>query len=96
MRDSNYDEVDIKEGNIIGMVEGQIDTVGDDISQIIDSIMISMVDEDSSLITIYYGEEIELESANLVKEQLQGKYTDCDVEMHYGGQPLYYYIISVE
>lgn len=96
VRNSNFDGVDIEEGNIIGMIEGKISAVGNDISEVIDSIMNSMVDDDSSLITIYYGDEIDVEDANLIMNTLQNRYTECDIELHYGGQPLYYYIISVE
>ena len=78
------------------MIEGKISAVGNDISEVIDSIMNSMVDDDSSLITVYYGDEIDFEDANLITNTLQNRYTECDIELHYGGQPLYYYIISVE
>ena len=96
VRNSNFDGADIEEGNIIGMIEGKISAVGNDISEVIDSIMNSMVDDDSSLITVYYGDEIDFEDANLITNTLQNRYTECDIELHYGGQPLYYYIISVE
>ncbi len=96
VRNSNFDGVDIEEGNILGMIEGKINAVGNDILEVIEKIMDSMVDNDSSLITAYYGNEIELEDANSLVNNLQSRYSDCDIELHYGGQPLYYYILSVE
>lgn len=96
VRNSNFDGVDIEEGNILGLIEGKINAVGNDIFEVIDKVMASMVDDDSSLITVYYGEETDKEEANLLINDLQDRYSDCDVELHYGGQPLYYYILSVE
>lgn len=96
VRNSNFDGVDIEEGNILGLIEGKINAVGHDILEVIEKVMDSMVDDDSSLITVYYGEEIDKEEANLLVNDLQDRYSDCDIELHYGGQPLYYYILSVE
>ena len=96
VRNSNFDGVDIEEGNILGLIEGKINAVGNDIFEVIEKVMASMVDDDSSLITVYYGEETDKEEANLLINDLQDRYSDCDVELHYGGQPLYYYILSVE
>ncbi len=58
--------------------------------------MDNIIGEDSELVTIYYGEDITEETAAKLAEDLEDKYEDCEVEVHYGGQPLYYYIISVE
>ena len=55
-----------------------------------------MVDEDSAIVTIYYGEDVEEDSARLFAEIIQDEFDDLDVELYYGGQPLYYYLISVE
>ena len=55
-----------------------------------------MVDEDSELISVYFGEDIDEEKAQELLENLEEKYPDCDVELNYGGQPIYYYVISVE
>ena len=55
-----------------------------------------MVDEESAIISIYYGEEVAAEAAQKLGEQLQEQYSDCEVEVHCGGQPIYYYVISVE
>ena len=55
-----------------------------------------MVDEDSELISIYYGNEVDEEVADDFLHEVEDKFPDCDVELHSGGQPIYYYIISVE
>ncbi|MFA7573007.1 MAG: hypothetical protein WCY24_04760, partial [Lutispora sp.] len=96
VRNSNFDGVDIEEGNFLGIVEGKINAVGEEISEVINKVMDDMVDEDSSLITLYYGSDIEQEEATKLENDMGERYPDCDVEIHYGGQPLYYYILSVE
>lgn len=96
VRNSNYNDVDIEEGNIIGLVENEIKTVGDNTMKVIKEVMALMVDDESSLITIYYGEKVKAEEAELLAKYLEIEYSDCDIELHFGGQPLYYYILSVE
>ena len=96
VRDSMFNGVDIEEGNIIGIVENEIEAVGGDIADVIKKVIGLMVNEDSSLITLYYGDGIKLDDAEILANEISEKYMDCDVELHYGGQPLYYYILSVE
>lgn len=96
VRDSNFDGVDIEEGNFLGIMEGKIGAVGEELIEVIYKVMDGMVDEDASLITLYYGNDIGEEDASKLEQELMQRYPDCDVEMHYGGQPLYYYILSVE
>ena len=96
VRDSNYNGLEIEEGNIIGMIDNEISSYGENTSQVVDELIGIMVDDNSSLITIYYGEDIVQSEAEQLAKHLQSKYSSCDVEMHYGGQPLYYYILSVE
>ena len=55
-----------------------------------------MVDEDSELISIYFGHEVDEETAESLAEALEADFSDCDIEVNDGGQPLYYYIVSVE
>jgi hypothetical protein len=55
-----------------------------------------MIDEDSEVISIYYGDEVEEENAEQIAAKIEDLYPDCDVELQYGGQPIYYYIVSVE
>lgn len=96
VRNSNYDGINIEEGNIIGMVEGKIKGVGKDILEVSQKVLEEMVDEDSSLISIYYGSDVTEEEAEKLVEEISGNYADCEIELHFGGQPLYYYILSVE
>jgi DAK2 domain fusion protein YloV len=96
VRNSNYDGINIEEGNILGMVEGKISGVGKDILEVSRKVLDDMVDEDSSLISIYYGSEVTEEEARKLKEEIGGLYDNCEIELHFGGQPLYYYILSVE
>jgi len=96
VRNSNYDGINIEEGNVLGMVEGKISGVGNDILEVSHKVLDDMVDEDSSLISIYYGSEVKEEEALKLKEEIGELYNDCEIELHFGGQPLYYYILSVE
>lgn len=96
VRDSNYDGINIEEGNILGMVEGKIGGVGKDIIEVSRKVLDSMIDENSSLISIYYGSDVTREEAQKLKEEIGEFYSDCEIELHFGGQPLYYYILSVE
>ncbi|HYF83158.1 MAG TPA: DAK2 domain-containing protein [Clostridia bacterium] len=96
VRNSNYDGINIEEGNILGMVEGKIKGVGKDTLEVSKKILKEMIDEDSSLISIYYGNDVAEEEAQKLAEEIGEYYKDCEIELHFGGQPLYYYILSVE
>ncbi len=96
VRDTNYDGREIHEGDIMAMVDNKLSLLGDDVSQVAKDITDTMVNEDSALITIYYGEEIDEADAQALRDALAEKYADCDVELQNGGQPLYYYLIAVE
>ncbi len=96
VRNSIFDGINIEEGNILGIVEGKIKDVGSDTLEVSKNILAEMVDEDASLISIYYGNETAKEEAETLSEHISLLYDDCEVELHYGGQPLYYYILSVE
>ena len=96
VRDTNYDGREIHEGDIMAMVDNKLSLLGSDVSQVASDITDTMVTEDSSLITIYYGEDIDEADAQALRDALAEKYADCDVELQMGGQPLYYYLIAVE
>ena len=96
VRDSKMDGISIEEGNILGISAGKIVSAGKDIKETCEALLENMVDEDTSLISVYYGSDVSEESANELKEQIEEKYFECDVELQNGGQPVYYYIISVE
>ena len=96
VRDSVFDGQPIAEGNILGIADGKIVTVSENITETTLKLVAEMVDEDSELITLFYGEEIEQEAAELIAADLEENYPDFEVELHPGGQPLYYFIIAIE
>jgi len=96
VRDTIIDDKQIKEGNIMGIGDSAILAVGEDVAQTTLSLLDAMIDEDSELISIYYGQEIDEDTAAQLSDAVEEKYPDCDVELQRGGQPIYYYIVSVE
>ncbi|MFR7935158.1 MAG: DAK2 domain-containing protein [Clostridium perfringens] len=96
VRDTEVDGKEIKEGNILGLVEGKIKEVGEDPYKVAEDLIDSLIDEDSELITIFYGKDCEEEKVDALIEKLEGKYEDLDVQCYKGEQPLYYFIMSVE
>ncbi|AQW27292.1 DAK2 domain-containing protein [Clostridium perfringens] len=96
VRDTEVDGKEIKEGNILGLVEGKIKEVGEDPYKVAEDLIDSLVDEGSELITIFYGKDCEEEKVDALIEKLEGKYEDLDVQCYKGEQPLYYFIMSVE
>ncbi|MDK0537003.1 DAK2 domain-containing protein [Clostridium perfringens] len=96
VRDTEVDGKEIKEGNILGLVEGKIKEVGEDPYKVAEDLIDSLVDEDSELITIFYGKDCEEEKVDALIEKLEGKHEDLDVQCYNGEQPLYYFIMSVE
>lgn len=94
VRDTEVDGKEIKEGNILGLVEGKIKEVGEDPYKVAEDLIDSLVDEDSELITIFYGKDCEEEKVDALIEKLEGKYEDLDVQCYKGEQPLYYFIMS--
>ena len=96
VRDTVINDVEVKEGNIIGIAEGKLLSAGDKVDEITTDLIEKLVDEDSAIITLFYGEDTSKEEAEALRDALEEKFEDIDVELHYGGQPLYYYLISVE
>lgn len=96
VRDTVINDVEVKEGNIIGIAEGKLLSAGDKVDEITIELIEKLVDEDSAIITLFYGEDTSEEEAEALRDLLEEKFEDIDVELHYGGQPLYYYLISVE
>ena len=96
VRDTHIDDKDIHEGDIMGIGDKTILSVGRDIAQTTKDMIAQMVDEDSELISVYYGEDMKEEDANALASWLEKEYPDCDIEVHFGGQPIYYYVVSVE
>ena len=96
VRDTVMNDIDVKEGNYIGIGEGKLLSAGENKEEITLGLIEKLADEDTAIITLFYGEDVTEEEANQFKEQVEEKYEDIDVELYYGGQPLYYYLISVE
>ena len=96
VRDTEMDGLKIKEGNILGLVEGKIKEVGEEVYSTTEKVLEAMIDEDSELITIFYGSDVEKEKAEAFAESLEEKYEDLDIQCYSGKQPLYYFILSVE
>ena len=96
VRDSEYENLHIKEGDIIGLSNGQVTLKADNVHDVALSLMDGIVTDDDSLITVYYGAETKPEDAEALAKELGEKYSNCEVQAQEGGQPLYYYLISVE
>lgn len=96
VRDTNIDGREIKQGDFMGLGDHGILSVGTSISGVTLEMVDAMMTQDKELISVYYGEEIDKDDAEKLSERLSEKYPDCDIELQYGGQPIYYYIISAE
>lgn len=96
VRDTHIDDKTIKAGDIMGVGDHAILAVGREIDDVAMDTLAQMVDEESELISIYYGEDMKEEEAETLRVRVEESYPDCDVELNFGGQPIYYYIISVE
>ena len=96
VRDTVIDDKEIKHGDYMGIGDKSILAVGKDIKSTTEDMVAEMIDEESAIICIYYGEEVTEEDANALGAALEEKYPEVEVEIHFGGQPIYYYVISVE
>ncbi|MCQ2754623.1 MAG: DAK2 domain-containing protein [bacterium] len=96
VRDTVIDDIDIKKGDYMGIGDEGILASGLDVISVTEQMVDAMVTEDSELISIYYGSEITEDDAETLRVSLEAAYPSCDVELQYGGQPIYYYVISVE
>lgn len=96
VRNTMIDDTTIREGDIMALGDSGILAVGKEIEFTVLEAMKAMVEEESELVTVYYGKEVEEEAANELKEKAEELFSHCEVELHAGGQPIYYYLISVE
>jgi DAK2 domain fusion protein YloV len=96
VRDSVIDDHSIGRGNIMGLGDGGLLAVGEDVEQTTLETIANMADEDSEVISVYYGSDINPEQAGQLREKLEEAYPDMEIEIYEGGQPIYYYIVSVE
>ncbi len=96
VRDTSIGDKEIREGNILGMLNDQIEVVADDVMEGTKELIKASIKDESEVVGIYYGAEATEESAAELAAFIEENYPDCEVEIQSGGQPLYYYIISVE
>ena len=96
VRDTKIDDKEIRQGNIMGIGDHGILAVGEGIEDTAAETVKAMADEDSEIISIYYGSDVTEEDAQKLADRLEEAYPDLDVEINEGGQPIYYYVISVE
>ena len=96
VRDTEYEGHKIKKGDILGIIEGKITAIGKSPEAVTEKLIERMVDDDSEFITIYSGKSVKKQSCDELESLLSDKYNDFEVSIKKGGQPLYYYIISVE
>ncbi|MBR4753966.1 MAG: DAK2 domain-containing protein, partial [Lachnospiraceae bacterium] len=96
VRDTEIYDIKVSKDDYMGVGDSTILCVGKELEPTVLEMIDKMVDDDSSLISIYYGEEISKEDAQSLTEKAEEQFGDCDIELHFGGQPIYYYIVSVE
>ena len=96
VRDTSINGLEIKKGNIMGIGDHEILAVGSVVEETAMSMIEKMVDDTSEIISIYFGDEVDEEIAGDLAANVEEKFPDISVELHMGGQPIYYYIVSVE
>ena len=96
VRDTKIDDKEIHEGNIMGIGDSGILAVGEELEATTLEMFKELVDDMSEIISIYYGEEVDEAVANELGDKVGEMFPGCDVEVHFGGQPIYYYVVSVE
>ena len=96
VRNSDFEDMHINEGDVIGLHNGKVEFKGQSRREVALDLMRAIVTDDDELITIYYGADTQEEEAQALGKEMEALFPDCDVEVHSGGQPLYYYLISVE
>lgn len=96
VRDTVIDDKEITKGDYMGIGDQGILAVGRNMINVTEEMVADLVDEEAELISIYYGCDVEEADAEVLCEDIEKAYPSCDVELQYGGQPIYYYVISVE
>lgn len=96
VRDTMIDDHEIKKDDFMGIGDAGILAVGQDIVKVTEEMVAAMVDDESELISVYYGSDVNEADAEALKASLEAAYDSCDIELQFGGQPIYYYVISVE
>ena len=96
VRDTVIDDKEIKQDDFMGIGDSGILSVGQNLEPTVMDMMKQLVDEDSAIVSIYYGEDTKEEDANALGEKIGEAFPDVEIEVHYGGQPIYYYVLAVE
>lgn len=96
VRDTHIDDKEIHEGDVMGIGDSGILAVGQSVEETTKEMLAQLVDEDTELISLYYGQDVQEESAENFAQEIEDLYPDVDVDVHSGGQPIYYYVLSVE
>ena len=96
VRDTSIDDKEIKQGDYMGIGDKGILSVGEEKKAVALEMAKEMVDDEVELISIYYGEDVTKDEAEAFSREVEEIYPDCDIELQYGGQPIYYYVISAE
>lgn len=96
VRDTVIDDKEIRQDDYMGIGDDGILSVGQELEATVLDMIGQLIDEDSAIVSIYYGEDVEEDAANAVAARIEEKFSDVEVEVHYGGQPIYYYVVSVE
>lgn len=96
VRSSRLNGHEINAGDILGLIDGELVVTGGEVEEVAEQILTSMVNGGSELITIFAGQDVTPEAAEALRRRIQERFAECEVELHVGGQPLYYYILSVE
>ena len=88
--------MELNEGDIIGIDSKDIVAKGDNVGAVTEELIDKMMDDDTSCISLYFGNDVKEDEANAIAADIAKKYRSCDVDVHFGGQPLYYFIVSLE
>lgn len=96
VRSSKVNGFEIEEGDIIGLIDGELALAGRKPEDVLEELLAKMVDRPDVLISIYYGRDVSQEDAQRTLSSLSDRFAEAEIELYYGGQPLYYYIVSVE
>jgi len=96
VRDSSVDGLEVKEGQFIGLADGELVVSGDKLAEVTGELIGRLADQDDVLVTLFFGADLGGDKARAVVDELEEKFPGIDFELYYGGQPLYHFIISVE
>lgn len=96
VRDTIIDDKEIKEGDFMGIGDGSIKAIEKNLNKCVESLVKALTDDDSSLLSLYYGSDVTEADAKKIQNKLSKKYPKIEIELQYGGQPVYYYVLSVE